>query len=242
MAVPRAAAARATASSPSGCTACTPVGEQITGSAMSWPRTVVDSSRTAWCPAVRGAKRSSSNASTLSFSVTPFSEPAMSAAYTDGGSRFLARRCATATDSNQGLPMTVLAFRSVDALAPGDDGAQRGSGAVGKASGPDAGAAGDVVGQASNGVPDGIQRRAAPGPADERESEQQRAGGDARATDPPTVAGCQGPVRSGSHSAAGQLGRSQRQTPIRRYDSAGHGAACRAGQEGQDGGYFGRVE
>jgi hypothetical protein len=65
--------------------------------------------------------------------------------------------------------MTVLAFLIVDALlAPGDDGAQRDSGAVGKASGPDAGAAGDVVGQAGNGVPDGIQRRAAPGPADER--------------------------------------------------------------------------
>jgi hypothetical protein len=34
MAVPRAAAARATASSPSGCTACTPVGEMITGRAI----------------------------------------------------------------------------------------------------------------------------------------------------------------------------------------------------------------
>ena len=32
-AVPRAAAARATATSPSGCTACTPAGEQITGNA-----------------------------------------------------------------------------------------------------------------------------------------------------------------------------------------------------------------
>ena len=35
IAVPRAAAARATATSPSGWTACTPVGEMITGSAIS---------------------------------------------------------------------------------------------------------------------------------------------------------------------------------------------------------------
>ena len=35
--VPRAAAARATATSPSGCTACTPVGEMITGSEIGWP-------------------------------------------------------------------------------------------------------------------------------------------------------------------------------------------------------------
>jgi hypothetical protein len=33
--VPRAAAARATATSPSGCTACTPVGEMTTGSEIS---------------------------------------------------------------------------------------------------------------------------------------------------------------------------------------------------------------
>jgi hypothetical protein len=35
IATPRAAAARATATSPSGCTACTPVGEMITGIEMS---------------------------------------------------------------------------------------------------------------------------------------------------------------------------------------------------------------
>ena len=39
--VPRAAAARATATSPSGCTACTPVGEMITGSEMSCPNAEV---------------------------------------------------------------------------------------------------------------------------------------------------------------------------------------------------------
>ncbi len=41
MTVPRAAVARATATSPSGCTACTPVGEMITGSEIGWPRTAV---------------------------------------------------------------------------------------------------------------------------------------------------------------------------------------------------------
>ena len=41
IAVPRAAAARATASSPSGCTACTPVGEIITGIERSRPSTDV---------------------------------------------------------------------------------------------------------------------------------------------------------------------------------------------------------
>ena len=45
IAVPRAAAARATATSPSGCTACTPVGEIITGSEISCPITVVARSR-----------------------------------------------------------------------------------------------------------------------------------------------------------------------------------------------------
>ncbi len=41
MAVPRAAAARATATSPSGCTAWTPVGEISTGKEISWPMTFV---------------------------------------------------------------------------------------------------------------------------------------------------------------------------------------------------------
>ena len=45
IAVPRAAAARATATSPSGCTACTPVGEISTGSEIGWPITVVARSR-----------------------------------------------------------------------------------------------------------------------------------------------------------------------------------------------------
>ena len=102
--VPRAAAARATASSPSGCTACTPVGEISTGSATSWPMTVVDRSRRAASPATCGAKPSSLNALTLSVTVRPFSEPAISAPYTDAGSRLRARRCASATVSNQALP------------------------------------------------------------------------------------------------------------------------------------------
>ena len=66
IAVPRAAAARATATSPSGCTACTPVGEMITGREMSWPITWVDWSRVADRSAMCGANPSSPNAATLS--------------------------------------------------------------------------------------------------------------------------------------------------------------------------------
>ncbi len=73
IAVPRAAAARATATSPSGSTACTPVGEMITGSEMSCPITVVAMSRFSVAPMTWGAKPSSANDSTLSETVTPFS-------------------------------------------------------------------------------------------------------------------------------------------------------------------------
>ena len=79
IAVPRAAAARATATSPSGCTACTPVGEISTGSEIGWPITVVAISRVAGSPATCGANPSSANASTLSRMVTPASAPAISA-------------------------------------------------------------------------------------------------------------------------------------------------------------------
>ena len=55
MAVPRAAAARATATSPSGCTAWTPVGEMSTGNEISWPMTLVTRSRLSARPGhVRG--------------------------------------------------------------------------------------------------------------------------------------------------------------------------------------------
>ena len=101
--VPRAAAARATATSPSGCTACTPVGEMITGREMSWPSTRVAIDRCAWCPATCGAKPISRNAASLSSIVCPRSEPATSAPYTGAGNRLRARRCATATDSNHGF-------------------------------------------------------------------------------------------------------------------------------------------
>jgi hypothetical protein len=59
MAVPRAAAARATASSPSGWIAWTPVGEMITGMEIGWPMTTVACSRLADSPAMCGAKPSS---------------------------------------------------------------------------------------------------------------------------------------------------------------------------------------
>ncbi len=76
MAVPRAAAARATATSPSGCTACTPVGEMTTGNEISWPMTLVVRSRLAASPATWGANPSSPKAAMLSSSVVPRSEPA----------------------------------------------------------------------------------------------------------------------------------------------------------------------
>ncbi|CAM5362355.1 hypothetical protein SANTM175S_00752 [Streptomyces antimycoticus] len=66
IAVPRAAAARATATSPSGWTACTPVGEMITGRAICCPMTVVARSRLADSPATCGAKPSSAKAVVLS--------------------------------------------------------------------------------------------------------------------------------------------------------------------------------
>ena len=78
IAVPRAAAARATATSPSGCTACTPVGEMMTGSEMSCPITVVAMSRFSVAPMTCGAKPSSPNDSTLSETVTPFSDAEIS--------------------------------------------------------------------------------------------------------------------------------------------------------------------
>jgi len=77
--VPRAAAARATATSPSGCTAWTPVGEISTGRSMVWPITVVDRSRVPELPATCGAKPSSAKAARLSSYDSPFSDPASSA-------------------------------------------------------------------------------------------------------------------------------------------------------------------
>src|ERR1700758_3370577 len=107
-AVPRLAAARATATSPSGCTACTPVGEQSTGIDSSWPSTVTARSRLAGSPPTCGVNPSSPNAATLSFSVAPCSEPATTDQYTDFGSCLLARRCATATVSNHLLLIAIL--------------------------------------------------------------------------------------------------------------------------------------
>ena len=70
LAVPRAAAALATATSPSGWTACTPVGEITTGSEMSCPITVVASSRFSSAPITCGAKPSSLNAALLPLTVS----------------------------------------------------------------------------------------------------------------------------------------------------------------------------
>src|SRR6478736_5123328 len=73
--------------------------------------TVVDRSRWLLRPATCGAKPSSPNASTLSLSVRPNSDPATSAMYTDFGIRRFARRCASATVSNHSLPILHSAFR-----------------------------------------------------------------------------------------------------------------------------------
>ena len=60
-------------------------------------------SRLAEAPATCGAKPSWANDAVLSAYDDPLSDPASRAPYTDGGSRFLARRCASATVSNQVL-------------------------------------------------------------------------------------------------------------------------------------------
>ncbi|CAB4644434.1 unannotated protein [freshwater metagenome] len=77
--MPRFAAARAIATSPSGCTACTPVGEIKTGMDNSWPITETDICRCIESPATCGAKPNWSNESRLSRMERPFSDPAMSA-------------------------------------------------------------------------------------------------------------------------------------------------------------------
>src|SRR5450756_86391 len=120
MAVPAAAVPIATATSPSGCTACAPTGEAMTGRPISTPSTEVRRSPAAGpAGAVTGAvsvvvagaslggasrggaNRISPNAVTLSALVTPASEPASIAEKTGPGSRRRARRRASATDSNR---------------------------------------------------------------------------------------------------------------------------------------------
>ena len=76
VAVARAAAARATATSPSGWTACTPVGLISTGMDSDWPMTVTPMFRSLASPAVCGAKPSSAKAARLSALVRPRSDPA----------------------------------------------------------------------------------------------------------------------------------------------------------------------
>ena len=77
--VPRAAAARATATSPWGCTACTPVGAMTTGRETGRPITVVVMSRSGLWPTMCGAKPSSAKAAVLSSADRPRSDPATSA-------------------------------------------------------------------------------------------------------------------------------------------------------------------
>ncbi len=79
IAVPREAAARATATSPSGLTACTPVGEIMTGMEISWPMIVVARERSLGRSATCGANPSSRKAPVLSSRVTPASLPATNA-------------------------------------------------------------------------------------------------------------------------------------------------------------------
>src|SRR5215468_11111831 len=120
IAVPASAAPRATATSPSGCTACTPVGDATTGSEISCPSTEVAVLRVAGRSAMRGgASPSSLKAATLSCRVIPFSLPASRARKTERGSRRRARRRASATVSNHSL---VLAIRHLDRELPSSGG------------------------------------------------------------------------------------------------------------------------
>src|SRR6516165_7903625 len=108
IAVPASAVPLATPTSPSGCTACTPVGDAITGSAISCPSTDVARSRAEGQAAQGGgANRSSLNAATLSCAVTPFSAPATSAMYTGLGSRRLALLRASSTVSNHSRVLAI---------------------------------------------------------------------------------------------------------------------------------------
>ena len=106
--MPRAAAARATATSPSGCTACTPVGEMSTGIEIGWPmhrgREVALRRAGPRCAARSRARRTPRGCPGSS---RPRSEPATSALYTDLGSRLRARRCASATVSNQAFAIVI---------------------------------------------------------------------------------------------------------------------------------------
>src|ERR1700727_2744311 len=89
-----------------------------TGRLTSWPITVVASSRAAGRSATCGRSRSSENAVTLSFIVTPASAPATRARYTPLGSCRRARRWASATVSNQSLVLAISELR--DACRRGD--------------------------------------------------------------------------------------------------------------------------
>ena len=120
IAVPASAVPRATPASPSGCTACTPVGDAITGSAISCPSTDVARSRAAGRFATcGGVNRSSLNTARLSWRVTPFSVPAISAMYTGLGSRRLALLRASSTVSNHSRVLAIgLPRAPTECLAP----------------------------------------------------------------------------------------------------------------------------
>ena len=96
--MPRAAAARATATSPSGCTACTPVGDSQQAGDIPGPSPWSRHLRVAGSPATCGQSWSSNAAPSSRKPRAP--PPPTSAPYTEPGSRRLARRCATATVSN----------------------------------------------------------------------------------------------------------------------------------------------
>jgi hypothetical protein len=117
--VPASADPRATPTSPSGCTACTPVGDAITGSEISCPSTVVAScllaGRSATCG---GENRSSLNAATLSRSVMPCSVPATSDRYTDRGRCRRARLRASATVSNHSRVLAIVYLAGSGCLKP----------------------------------------------------------------------------------------------------------------------------
>jgi hypothetical protein len=96
---PSSAAARATASSPSGCTIdWTPTGAVITGAGIGVPRTVVDRSRDVAPVSIRGTIRVRSNASRFARAVAP--DPAAPATYQNGSGFICSRAISSSAEGS----------------------------------------------------------------------------------------------------------------------------------------------
>ena len=192
MAVPRAAAARATATSPSGCTACTPVGEMRTGNAIRRPSTVVARSRSAGeAGRARGepdlvegvdvvARREALLRAGEQRGVHGCGQapPGAPLCLGDGLEPGLAHRVPR-LPPRLARRVDAARRRSLGGRTPGDDGPQRRDGAVPDAARPHAHAVGDVLGHGGGREPDRIDGRTAGGPGDQRRAQDQRRHGGA---------------------------------------------------------------